>query len=188
MERKPTESLSSILSPNEIKNQEFKRTAWGYSPREVIEYLERTAKAWERVQRNEKELLTKVELLQKTIKEWEQREAQIMKIHEKALRDSEELKAEAIVEAEKIFQEVEKKALEVRSQTEQWLEKIISEVEETQRQKDNFLTALRSSLDGHYALLEREKVTDPLGAKLSKFLKKGNRLGQGDQSTDTHSS
>ncbi len=180
MDRKATESLSSILTPNEIKNQEFKRTAWGYSPKEVIEYLEKTAKAWEKVQKNEKDLLAKIEGLNNEIKDWQGREQQILKIHEKALRDAEQIKLEAVEQAEKVFEEVEKKAGEIKTQTEAWLAEVISEVEETQRQKDNFLTALRSSLDGHYALLQKERESEGLGLKLSNFLKSNKK----DQSTE----
>lgn len=185
MERKATESLSSILTPNEIKNQEFKRTAWGYSPKEVIEYLEKTAKAWEKVQKNEKDLLAKIESLHNEIKDWQGRENQILKIHEKALRDAEQIKLEAVEQAEKVFEEVEKKSNEIRLQTEAWLENIIGEIEETQRQKDNFLIALKSSLDSHYALLDKERVSDPLGVKLSQFLKAKDQRKQEGSGADT---
>ena len=169
MEKKSAESLSSLLTPNEIKNHEFKRTAWGYSPKEVIEYLDKTAKTWERVQKNEKELLTKIENLQGEIKDWQQREGQIGKIQERALRDAEQIREEAIKQGEKVLEEIEKKANEIRIQTEGWLESVIAEVEETQRQKENFILALRSSLDSHYSLIEKEKAADTLGKNLAKF-------------------
>jgi hypothetical protein len=45
-------------------------------------------------------------------------------------------------------------------------------VEETQRQKKNFLTAFRSALDSHYALIRSEEEdAEPLAGKLSGILR-----------------
>lgn len=165
------DAFSSKLSPNEIKNKEFKRTMWGYSPKEVIEFLDTTAKTWEKVQKHEKDLLHKIEKLKEEIKSWELREAQIQKIHEKAIKDAEQIRIEATDQAEKIFREVEDRANQVRLKTEEWLVNVIAEVEETERQKSNFITAFKSALDSHYALIQEEKEAESLGTKLNQFLK-----------------
>lgn len=164
-------ALSSKLSPNEIKNKEFKRTMWGYSPKEVIEFLDTTAKTWEKVQKHEKELLAKIEQLKEEIKSWQLREHQIAKIHEKALKDAEQIRMEATNQAENIFKEVEERANQVRVKTEEWLANVIAEVEETERQKANFMNAFKSALDSHYALIEEDKEAGSLGSKLNHFLK-----------------
>jgi len=156
MEKKLPEALSLKTTPNEIKNKEFKKTALGYSPREVVGFLDVIAKAWEKVQRHEKDLVTMIGNLQEQISSWELREAQITIIHEKALKDAEKMREEAMNQAEKMFCEVEEKANQVRVNTEEWLAQVISEVEETERQKMNFMNAFKS---------------EPLGAKLNRFLK-----------------
>lgn len=172
MEKKSFEPVSLKLTPNEIKNQEFKRTAWGYSPKEVVGFLDATAKTWEKVQKQEKEMVQEIERLKEEIRSWELRETQINKIHEKALKDGELMREEATRQAEMLFREVEEKANQVRQKTEDWLAEVIAEVEETQRQKTNFLTAFKSALDSHYALIDADqKETEPLGAKLNRFLK-----------------
>lgn len=167
------EALSVKLTPNEIKNKEFKRTMWGYSPKEVIEFLELTAKTWEKVQKNEKDLLQKIDSLKEEIKAWELRETQIARIHEKALKDAEQIRLEATDQAEKIFKEVEDRANQVRIKTEDWLANVIAEIEETERQKSNFITAFKSALDSHLALIQEEKEAESLGSKLNQFLKSG---------------
>ena len=172
MEKKIPEALSLKLTPNEIKNREFKRTAWGYSPKEVVGFLDTTAKTWEKVQKHEKELVTIIESLKDEIRAWELRENQIAEIHKRALKDAERMREEATNQAEKIFKEVEETANQVRRRTEEWLASAIAEVEETERQKMNFMNAFKSALDSHYALIKTEEVsTESLGSKLNRFLK-----------------
>lgn len=144
---------------------------WGYSPKDVIEFLDGTAKTWEKVQKHEKDLLQKIDGLKEEIKSWELRETQIAKIHEKALKDAEQIRMEATEQAEKIFKEVEDRANQVRLKTEEWLANVIAEVEETERQKNHFISAFKSALDSHYALIQEEKTEEPLGSKLNQFLR-----------------
>jgi cell division initiation protein len=169
---KTREALSLKLNPTEIKNKEFKKTVLGYSPQEVVEFLDATAKAWERVQKNEKELVEQIEKLKAQVKSWEDRESELNKLREMALNDADTIRKEAIREAEKMFKQVEERAINIKAKTEEWLTKVIAEVEETEKQKASFLNAFRSALDSHYELLKvEEKTSEPLGAKLNQFLK-----------------
>ena len=99
--------------------------------------------------------------LEAEVASWQAREKEI-----------EEIKASAIAESKKLLAETEEKAESIRVKTETWLEEVIAQVEETQRQKKNFLTAFRSALDSHYALIRTEEEdAEPLTAKLTDVLR-----------------
>jgi cell division initiation protein len=172
---KPVEALSLKLTPTEIKNKEFRKTVLGYSPQEVVEFLDATAKAWERVQRHEKTLVSNIERLKDKLKAWEDREAELIRLRELALQDADSIRKEAVNAAEKMFLEVEEKAAGVKAKTEEWLTKVIAEVEETEKQRTSFVNAFKAALDSHYELLSvKTQQNEPLGAKLDKFLRRGN--------------
>lgn len=161
MDPKLPKAQSAELTPNDIKNKEFTKAMLGYAPKEVVEFLDATARAWEKVQKHEKELLDKIHSLHQEILQWKSREGEIERLKEKAQQD-----------AEKYFTEVEARANAVRVKTEEWLETVISEVAEAERQKTNFMTAFKSALDSHYELLRNEQAqAEPLSQKLSQFLK-----------------
>lgn len=172
MESKAPESQLQKLSPLDIKNKDFKKTAWGYAPKEVGDFLEMLSKTWDKAQRQEKEMLEKIRSLNEELTRWKNREVEIAKLREKTLQDCDGMKDQATREAQRVFSEVEERANEIRRKTEEWLEDVIAHVEETERQKMNFVTAFKSALDSHYALLQSEQSdSEPLGAKLNHFLK-----------------
>jgi cell division initiation protein len=172
MENKQQESLAEKISPTELKNKEFKKVMLGYSPEEVVAFLDSTAKAWTHVQKREKELLQKIESLNAEISHWRQREGEINRVKQDAIKEAETIVSEASREAEKLFRQVEDKAQEIRVKTEEWLAEVINQVQETERQRSNFMTAFRSALDSHYELIRNEQETgEPLTRRLDIFLK-----------------
>lgn len=143
----------------------------GYSTAEVETFLEEMARLAEKSIRTEKELQDRVQALNEELVRWKGREAEIGKLREKAQNDAGQLRAEAERDASKTLAEVEERANEIRNRTEQWLEDVIAKVEETERRRTSFVTAFRSALDSHYALLKaEEEPSESLGAKLSEFL------------------
>lgn len=170
MDAKPL-AASAKLTPTDIKNKDFKRKVMGgYDPKEVVEFLDATAKAWEKVQRNEKDLLEKILALTEEVQKWRGKENEFLEERNRIIAEAEEIKVKAMEEAKAIYNEVEERVSGIRRKTEEWLEMVIAQVEETERQKRNFVTALRSSLDSHYELLQREE--EPLDVQLNSFLKK----------------
>ena len=179
MEKNEFHGVSGQLTPNEIKNREFGRSVMGYSPKEVVAFLDTTAKTWEKVQKHEKELLEKMRLMSVEIKEWQYRGVELEGIREKVLQDVRKMQEEAETEAAKMFAEVESRATEIRLKTEGWLTELIAEVKETERQKSNFLIAFKSALDSHYELIkEEQQAKEPLSARLTHFLQ--TNLGGGE--------
>ena len=172
MDNKNLNSVSDALTPVEIKNKEFARAMLGYNPKEVVDFLDLTAKTWEKVQKHEKELLDKIHTLQEEVIRWKGRESEAEKVKERAHQEAAAIKEEATKEASKHFMLVEERASAIRLKTEEWLESVIAQVTETERQKNNFMTAFKSALDSHYELLKTEQEEgEPLSTKLHHFLK-----------------
>jgi len=172
MDNKNLTPVSESLTPVDVKNKEFSRAVYGYNPKEVVDFLDSTAKTWEKVQKHEKELLERIQHLQDDLLRWKGKEGDIEKLKEKAVQEAHAIKEEAMKEAAKHFAAVEERASAVRTKTEEWLENVIAQVTETERQKSNFMTAFKSALDSHYALLKTEQEeAEPLSSKLNHFLK-----------------
>ncbi len=172
------QSGAKTLTPLEIKNKDFKRMLWGYSPQEVIQFLDLTAKAWEKVQRQEKELLDKIHSLNEELLRWKGREGELVKMKERANFEADGIRQQANDDAARIFSEVEQRAIAIRQKTEEWLAEVIEQIEATERQKLSFVTAFRTALESHYEILKHEEAqTEPLGSRLSQFLKE--TMGQG---------
>ncbi len=165
MSIKALDIVSEKLTPVDIKNKEFKRTVWGYAPQEVVDFLDVTAKVWEKVQKHEKELADEIRRLSGEIDNWKRRETELDEMRDRARDDASNIRNQATQEAEAFFGEVKQKAEEVRGKAEQWLETVISEVEETEKKRDAIFAGLRANLDQHYDLLEQAQanVKRPLG-------------------------
>lgn len=157
--------VSEELSPLDIKNKEFKKTMLGYSPEEVIGFLESVAKLWEKVQKHEKELTHRIERLEQTIQAWQARESDLDKIREEVFKQAAE-------QANQLLADSEQRAQVIREHTESWLTEVLQEVEEVERRKNNFITAFRSALDSHYEILKSDQIgQEPIALKLNAFLK-----------------
>lgn len=156
MSRKTFEMLSDALTPNEVKNKEFKRAAFGYSPHQVVEFLDTVSKAWERVQRREKELIEEIRVLNEEIDTVHKRETEIEHIKMRALEEAERIREEGRKDAIRYFDEVKHRSEGIRGKTEEWLTGLITQVEETERRRNSFLTAFKAALDQHYELLNTD--------------------------------
>ncbi|NBX81655.1 DivIVA domain-containing protein [bacterium] len=155
-------ATSFDLSPAEIKNKDFKKIMLGYSPEEVVGFLDKVAKLWEKVQKREKDLVAVIETLDREIQDWKSKEAELEVIKEKARE-----------EAKKIIGQSEEQAATVRLETEKWLATVLEEVETVEKRKANFLMAFKSALDSHYEILNQEQdAQEPLTSKLQEYLKK----------------
>lgn len=165
-------STSLELSPAEIKNKDFKKTMLGYSPEEVVGFLDQVARLWEKIQKKERELLSQIEKLNSDLRKWESRQSEFAKMQEMAEAEATRIISSAQQEARKIFQEAEIRSQEVRRNTESWLTEVLEEVQEVEKQKTNFITAFQSALDSHYEILKKEQSgTNSLGHKLHEYLK-----------------
>lgn len=166
------ELLSERLTPNEIKTKDFKKTVWGYSPEEVVTFLDITAKLWEKVQKREKDLQARIKTLEETVRNWELRESDLDRIRDKALEDAKKIRDDANEQGCEILKAVEVRADAIQKKTETWLAHILSEVEAVEKQKMNFVTAFKSALHSHQEILNADQGgVEPLSSRLHQFLK-----------------
>jgi len=166
------QSTSFELTPAEIKNKDFKKTMLGYSPEEVVGFLDQVAKLWEKVQKRERDLNNQIDQLKNEIKSWENKKTDLDKLQAMAKADAQKIIALAQEEAQKILVESEIRSQEVRKNTETWLTEILEEVQEVEKRKANFIIAFRSALDSHYEILKTEQTAqDSLTHKLHAYLK-----------------
>jgi len=155
-----SQTSSFDLSPAEIKNKDFKKVMLGYSPEEVVGFLDDVAKLWEKIQKREKDFLEVIEKYELELKAWSQKESDLALIKEEAKK-----------EAEKIIESAEKRTQEIRQNTENWLATVLQDVEEVERRKQNFVTAFRSALDSHYEILKKDESSkDSLASRLQQYL------------------
>jgi len=177
----------NILNPKlgsiEIKNKKFSRKAFGYSKKEVQEFLETISGAWDKMLRYELELGDKVRSLNEELVQWRAKEAELQRLKDKASHEAEGVKLQAMHDAKKIVQETENRASEIRTRTEEWLATIISKVEETERQRQSFVTAFKSALETHSEILKNQQTSDAnLTQELEQWLK---QLSKSNPQTQT---
>ncbi len=165
-------TFQSEWTPDEIKAQNFRGGLFGYSRKEVRDFLRLMGKLWSRMLDHQQELTVRLHSLETEVAGWRSRDADIKAQRERALAEAQNIRELARIEAEKLMAETEERADAIRNRTENWLESVIAKVEETQRQKQNFITAFRSALDSHYELIKNDTDGEPLTAGLSEVLRK----------------
>jgi len=143
-----------LLSPIEVKKQEFSRAVRGYDPAEVRSFLETVADELERLSDSVHKQLTEIEGLKSELVAY-QRIEQNMKealvnaqetlrgAKEGSQREADLVRREAEVEAERIIADARKKGDEIRR-----------EVETLTARRDGFVRKLRSLLRSELELIE----------------------------------
>ena len=163
--------VSEKISPVEIKNKEFKKSIMGYSPHEVILFLDQVAKQWEQVQAGEKRLCSTIEELKKEIDEWQTKERELEMIRAAALEEAEKIRGAATDHGKKLLQEAREQAGTIQGRTQEWLADVIANLQNTERRRQEMTVALRQKLEQHFSLLEdAEKLGGPLEDRLANYL------------------
>ncbi|MBI1861384.1 MAG: DivIVA domain-containing protein [Deltaproteobacteria bacterium] len=159
------------ISPVEIKNKEFKKSIMGYSPHEVILFLDQVAKQWEHVQAGEKRLSSTVDDLRKEIDVWQTRERELEHIRAAALEEAEKIRGAATDHGKKLLQEAREQASSIQGKTQEWLADIIVRLQDTEKRRQTLSSELRKKLEEHFSLLEdAEKLGGPLEDRLANYL------------------
>lgn len=165
------ETVSQMLTPVEIKNKEFKKSLLGYSPHEVILFLDQVAKVWERVQVKEKEMLGRVHALELELEEWKTKERELELIRAGALEEAAKIRAAATDHGKKLLQEARDQAREIQGKTQEWLADVIASLQDTDRRRQVLSNELRKKVEQHVSLLEESStLVGPLDEQLSRFL------------------
>ncbi|MCB0406074.1 MAG: DivIVA domain-containing protein [Bdellovibrionales bacterium] len=161
------ESLSTQLTPIQIRTKEFNKLRRDYTPKVVAVFLESLSAQWEAKNNEERKLLNKIKLLEEDLKEWKDREDKIIQLREGAKIKAQEIEAQASRDASLFLKSVQDRAEQIRRKTEEWLERVIAEVDKTETRKRQLVEALKATLDEHYAILSDEQSLPALGLDLS---------------------
>ncbi|MEF2144453.1 MAG: DivIVA domain-containing protein [Desulfovibrionaceae bacterium] len=163
------------LSKIDLLNKKFTRSAFGYAPREVEQYLAEVAEALGDAADRQREMARKIKRLEASLVEYRQRD--------EALRDTllstqkmvDELKVAASREAEVILYEANAKARETVRQGHERLAQLHEEIEALKHQRTRFRVEIRSLVETHLRLLQNDdpdlERLEELESKVS-FLKK----------------
>ena len=163
--------VSDQLTPVDIKNREFKKTLWGYSPHEVILFLDSVAKTWERVQAREQQLQAKLLAIGNELDSWKNKERELELIRASALGEAEKIRAAATDHGKKLLEEARQQSMAIQGKTQDWLAVVIAELQTTERRRQKLAEELRQKLDEHFSLLETKNGAErPLEEQLAQFL------------------
>lgn len=146
-----------MISKIDILNRTFSKSFRGYDRYEVDQAVQEAAEALGALSEERKELLNRVEILEKDLEEHRSRE--------KTLRDTlmttqkmiDDLKATAQKEAQLIIDAANSKADNMLNQAHMRLAQLHEDISELKKQRTQFEVKLRSILDTHMSLLEMDK-------------------------------
>ncbi len=144
------------LTPMDIHNIDFERSFRGYNVEEVDEFLERIAKDYEALVRENKELKEKIEQLNEKNKSYQKLEETMHNAIVVAQDAAEEVKNNANREAEIIRKEAEKEAQRIIEDARYRSSRILSEHEELHKQVQIFKMRFRSFMEAQLSSLEME--------------------------------
>jgi len=144
------------LSPLDIHNKEFSLSFRGYSVEEVNEFLDRLAKDFEQILRENMELKDQVSQLNEKIKSYQKLEETMHNAIVIAQEAAEEVKANANREAELIRREADREAQRIIEDARYRASRILTEHDELIKQAQVFKMRFRSFIEAQLAALEME--------------------------------
>lgn len=163
------------LSKIDLLNKRFTRSAFGYAPREVDQFLVEIAEALGEAADRQRELARKGKRLEAKLQEYVQRDETLRDTLMSTQRMVDELKVAASREAEIILGEANTKARGIVQRGHERLAELHEEIEGLKRQRNQFRIQLKGLVQAHLELLEssdpRQERLEELESKVS-FLKK----------------
>ena len=147
------------LMPIEIQQYKFSSSIFGYSRKEVGQFLESIAHEQETLRRENQDLKEKMIRSQNTINEMQEREANLRETLITTQKITENMKQEAQHEAELILREAQLKAQQIINTAQEQHFAIQTEISRLQRQKKVFQANLGALLENHRRLLDDEDVS-----------------------------
>jgi len=149
----------------DIHNVDFARSFRGYNTEEVDEFLERVAKDYENLVRENMELKEQIEQLKEKNQSYEKLEETMHNAMVVAQESAEEVKNNANREAEFVRKEAEKDAQRIIEDARYRASRILSEHEEIYKQVQIFKMRFRSFMESQLSALEMEDWMDPASSE-----------------------
>ena len=148
------------LTPLDIRQQQFKKTLWGFDAPEVDAFLDVLAHHFERVHREVLSLREEVHRKDAEIRDHREREKTLKDTMITATRITEDIKDNARKEAEIVIAKAEAQAEQIVQNAHTRLVRIMEDIDELRRQKAQFEAALRSTIAAHGKLMDAMNERD----------------------------
>lgn len=149
------------LTPMDIHNKEFAHSFRGYSVEEVNEFLNRVAKDFEQLLRENLELKDDKETIAEKMKGYQKLEETMHSALVVAQGAADEVKQSARREADLIRREAEREAQKIIEESRYRSSKILTEHDDLYKQAQVFKMRFRSFLESQIAALELEEWQEP---------------------------
>ncbi|HID95923.1 MAG TPA: DivIVA domain-containing protein [Candidatus Latescibacteria bacterium] len=143
-----------MLTPLDIRKQEFKKAFRGYDRDEVDAFLEMVADEFERIAREDFSLRERVKGLEDSLKRYKDLEKALQETLMAAQTTADETRANAKREAELIMKEAEIRAERWTDEARAELNKIKEEITNLKMQKESFIARLKSFTTSQMELLK----------------------------------
>jgi cell division initiation protein len=144
------------LTPMDIHNKEFGHSFRGYTVEEVNEFLDRVAKDFEQVLRENIELKDQYNMINEKMKSYQKLEETMHNAIVIAQEAAEEVKQTANREAELIRREADREAQRIIEDARYRASKILTEHDDLFKQAQVFKMRFRSFIESQLAALEME--------------------------------
>ena len=149
------------LTSMDIHNKEFTHSFRGYSVEEVNDFLDRVAKDFEQILRDNLELKDQINQLNEKMKGYQKLEATMHNAIVIAQEAAEEVKQNAKREADLIRREADREAQKIIEDSRYRSSRILTEHDELFKQAHVFKMRFRSFLEAQIAALEMEDWMEP---------------------------
>jgi cell division initiation protein len=149
-----------ILTPVDIRQQQFSSGWRGFSALEVKAFLDQVADDFTTLRQENESLRADLERQQAELSEFKKREQLLKDTLINAQQVIETMKANAQKEAEIFIHEAEIKAEKMLQEAFSRQGKIRNDIDELKRLKVTFNAQLRGILDSHQRLLEQSEASD----------------------------
>ena len=168
------------LSPLDIYNKEFKKSAIGYNTQEVEDFLEDVGMAYEKLLKEINNLKDKNDSLKNELENYEKIDQKLQNTLEAVQKTVEDEKERAKKEAELIKKEARDEAKKIKENARDEISDQYKKIEELKEKKKLFEIRFKTLLQSHLELLN-DKDEDEVDIDLENF-EKDIAVANGDNS------
>jgi cell division initiation protein len=152
-----------ILTPLDIRRQDFKKSFRGYDPVEVQTFMEMMANEYEHLLKEQNDSRTKLIELESDLKNYKQIERTLQQTLMQAQEATGKTYEAARRDAETIIKEAEMKASQILNETNGEIAKLKNEISQHRARRDSIIGRLRVLLSSELDLLKSLEVgIDPV--------------------------
>ena len=145
-----------MITPIDIQNKEFKSAGFGYSKKEVDEFLSLIESEFDALYKQNIALNDKINMLSEAIKQYKSMETALQNTIVTAQTITEEMKNTATLKAETIIKEAENKAADMIINAKNQATEILAKHETAKQQYEIYKTKVKTVIEEHLNILNNE--------------------------------